>query len=444
MIIIIIIVLYDKQHQQQQQQQLMYQFCKEQLAVLPVASHFKGFVRSRRGAQSMSGQGGRGRGKGRGRGRGVSDGDAMEITNALPTGLNSAHHAHMDKVRAALDARWPELSTTEPLEIKHGGSQAVFRMDSFTKALTSRGFYVAAGNATWVDLHYHPEPTHYTVPDQLRALGAFMFPHAKSLDRPVHVWVTRADADPRGSWAMKRISPNEELDCLLDRVYQDIQDGAGDVVLDKWRTILLSVTFKFELIPQSLDAWWRWAELTESIGHSFDAMFPTAPKRIMQVISYKLQQEDVQHKKISSKALAELWREKLGSSSKSGEEVTDTLIDNACTVWNRLLSIDACKDIIFANDAEHGHLSVFNSIKKLHMLCFRGKLPARITWLVETLDDQVKSKTRTSSELNGSALLGPRGGKGLLDFSCASSTSKTTCSGSGPTNDTSNTMRVRS
>ena len=245
----------------------------------------------------MSGQGCRGRGKGRGRGRGVSDGDAMEITNALPTVLNSAHHAHMDKVRAALDARWPELSTTEPLEIKHGGSQAVFRMDSFTKALTSRGFYVAAGNAAWVDLHYHPEPTHYTVPDQLRALGTSMFPHAKPLDRPVHVWVTRADADPRGSWAMKRISPNEELDCLLDRVYQDIHDGAGDVVLDKWRTILLSVTFKFELIPQSLDAWWRWAELTGSIGHSFDAMFPTAPKRIMQVISYKLQQEDVQHKK---------------------------------------------------------------------------------------------------------------------------------------------------
>ena len=124
----------------------------------------------------MSGQGGRGRGKGRGRGRGVSDGDAMEITNALPTGLNSAHHAHMDKVRAALDARWPELSTTELLEIKHGGSQAVFRMDSFTKALTSRGFYVAAGSAAWVDLHYHPEPTHYTVPDQLRALGTSMFP----------------------------------------------------------------------------------------------------------------------------------------------------------------------------------------------------------------------------------------------------------------------------
>ena len=124
--------------------------------------------------------------------------------------------------------------------------------------------------------------------------------------------------------------------------------------------------------------------------------------------------------------------------------MTDTLIDNACTAWNRLLSIDACKDIIFANDADHCHLSVFNSINKLHMICFRGKLPARITWLVETLDDQVKSKTRTSSELNGSALLGPRGGKGLLDFSCASSTSKSTCSGSGPTNDTSNTMRVRS
>ena len=144
---------YDNQHQQQQQQQLMYQFCKEQLAVLPVASHFKGFVRSRRGAQSMSGRG-RGNGRGRGRGRvqaGVSDGDTMEITNALPTGLNSAHHAHMDKVRAALEARWPELSTTEPLDIKHGGSQAVFRMDSFTKAFTSRGFYVATGNAAWLD-----------------------------------------------------------------------------------------------------------------------------------------------------------------------------------------------------------------------------------------------------------------------------------------------------
>ena len=65
---------------------------------------------------------------------------------------------------------------------------------------------------------------------------------------------------------MKRISPNEELDALLDRVYQDIQAGAGKQVLNKWREILLSVTFKIELIPKTLDVWWRWAELTETIG----------------------------------------------------------------------------------------------------------------------------------------------------------------------------------
>ena len=85
------------------------------------------------------------------------------------------------------------------------------------------------------------------------------------MPQPVVVALYTAVVNPltvKGSLA--RVSPDEPVHAWLLAVCRDIQDGAGDGVLQGWYHSALTTSFHFELLPSDDEQLYRAANLREA------------------------------------------------------------------------------------------------------------------------------------------------------------------------------------
>ena len=159
---------------------------------------------------------------------------------------------------------------------------------------------------------------------------------------------------------------------------------------------------------------WRSQQLRENVLTDYASMYPTAFQRIMTIINYKAKREAIVGR-LSAKALADSWRENVEMSS-TAEQLSDTVIDNAITVWNRLLVQTPVRAVLMQADEELGHHSPFNSINKLHIIVFKGRSTENIAWIVFSIWDHIKSGIRSPSDFGTRALQGAANQKGFCEF----------------------------
>lgn len=281
--------------------------------------------------------------------------------------------------------------------------------------MKNTGVYKCAANAMWVDFQRSPNPNTPTTKSAIDEMKAKYFDVPKAVSHTIVVAVPDLNYNVlEHKGLLRRVSPNEPLDALLCAIAADIENGADGDRLQQWRAVLLTCQVQFELHTNEDSMFWRSQQLRENVLTDFTGMYPTAFQRIMTVVSYKAKREAIVGK-VSAKALADSWRENVQMSSKA-EHLSDTTIDNAVTVWTRLLGQPALRAVIMQADEELGHEGPFDSINKLHVIVTKGKTKENIAWIVLSVWDLIKSGARASSEFGTRALQGPGSQKGLCDF----------------------------
>ena len=121
--------------------------------------------------------------------------------------------------------------------------------------MQTAGVYEAAGNIFWLNLRGSATPA---VPINATAVKNLQRSHFKGpahFDGSVAVAVPKNLALSFGN--LRRVSPEEPEHAMLFAVRDAIRAGEAEKTLRSWRSKLLSVTIRFEIIETEQDMFFR-------------------------------------------------------------------------------------------------------------------------------------------------------------------------------------------
>eukprot|EP00959_Pyramimonas_sp_CCMP1952_P326533 6835026-Pyramimonas_sp.AAC.2 len=118
--------------------------------------------------------------------------------------------------------------------------------------------------------------------------------------------------------------------------------------------------------------------------------------------------------KYSPSNLAMEFNEKIKKQQGTdSDEITESLVDQAITVWNRCLSASENMEVVMSNVNTYGHSTVFNGVGNLQAVVSKGSTAHNIKWLIADMDDQFRNGVISSK---GLALRDVQGAKGKTSW----------------------------
>ena len=189
----------------------------------------------------------------------------VKLKGSAPGGLgqNAAFYAatEADIKQVLAHPIFADLGECEPLRIKAGagsnsGVQSIFDLREMTIALEQRGAYKAAGNLGWVDPLFAPIAGVPIRRSSVEMLKNYYFQEDEPglFPRELVLFVTDPKKDPRDPFAMKCVSPDELRAAAWARIRERIDEKAPDEELQKWKNMLLTVSFHIKLIDGDEDS----------------------------------------------------------------------------------------------------------------------------------------------------------------------------------------------
>ena len=128
--------------------------------------------------------------------------------------------------------------------------EAIFNLECYKLAIAERGHYKAGCNLLWLNLTFSPLPHVPIRKSSVRQLKDHYFSAPQLYPRDVLVAISGPDQNPLGSLgSLTSVSPEELPATLLERIVDAIQLGAPHEELEAWRSVLLTATFHFEVLP---------------------------------------------------------------------------------------------------------------------------------------------------------------------------------------------------
>lgn len=191
--------------------------------------------------------------------------------------------------------------------------------------------------------------------------------------------------------------------------------------LRAWRTSALTVSFVFEELDGD-DAYWRSVNLREASVVHFEAFARSTIQRIYELMAFKVRRESiVGGGKVSAKQLADLWRQNVTQSTSAlSEPVSDSFVDTAVKVHDRVLSLQEVICEVLPVEETFGKASPFNSIGALEKLAVKCKTPEMLQWCVCSIADTLAQKYLSTADFSLRALAGSKSSgkasKGLIDI----------------------------
>ncbi len=181
--------------------------------------------------------------------------------------------------------------------------------------------------------------------------------------------------------------------------------------------VALTTTFHFTLGGRvnEIDQYWKSFNNRGNMTTLLAAIQRTAFQRIFELIRLRAKYENVTQQKCTPAKLADFFAERATMSPTSPEKITLSFIDQAFSLWNRVLSIPAVRSAISwceNNLAE----SPFNSVSKMHAYLVRcGKDKDVIEWVFCAVADKVRSEQVQAACLSVRAI-NPPNGSGFADY----------------------------
>ena len=288
--------------------------------------------------------------------------------------------------------------------------QDVFDQAKFKTAVGQEKCYVAAGNLWWLDHMWCATPGVPMSIQRVKELGNFQFKNGPAfLILNVHVQADSCEFDVlarKGS--LWRISPEENTDSVLFHVSDRIDAGATDEELSRWKTIFLSVCFRFEWLGGEDETYWRAMELRQMQSSVDDAVRRTAMQTCYEVALFKERKEQELGKALTAKDVKSLYAAKALVANSNKVDRDDSWIETCLLIKTRILSDVETVGLLSHLESQYGLASCLNAISKLLILAQKTDTVEQRRWVLHCLCDalecgQIQNDSITKVHFSGSA-----------------------------------------
>ena len=163
-------------------------------------------------------------------------------------------------------------------------------------------------------------------------------------------------------------------------------------VLQRWKALLLTAEFAFQVVPQGGDArYWKYQELRQrAIKHGDNAKVTTR-QWIYHIMGFKLDRQAETKREMGAHAIHQAYKSSVKFWARTSEDITVSFVDTAITTYNRVFSLPAAKDAIMWCDENLSSLeNPFQSVYVFQAIIDRAKTPEKIGWAVQGLVDHLR------------------------------------------------------
>jgi hypothetical protein len=191
-----------------------------------------------------------------------------------------------------------------------------------------------------------------------------------------------------GKGSLARLSPEEIDHSVLFSLEEAIESGADDSILRRWKQLILSWPFAFEVCQEGDPRMWRAQNLREELVDIGESVKLSVRQRVMDVAIFKLEREAETKAILSAEKLAKLYETNM-KLARSTEPLSSSFIDSAVTVYRRILCVEenqallAWCDEFFLGIKKHPLISIYS----LQALIDRAQTPEKIAFGLEMLVD---------------------------------------------------------
>ena len=303
------------------------------------------------------------------------------------------------------------IAEARPLTIAQGGRQMPFDAKMALKALDQgeMGSYKCACNLFHHNLVWLAEHRIPLNQGQIKQIQSFSLPPSDPPSSFPYVVTVAVDAASEESLAADghwhRLSPAEPVFALLLSIQQCMIDGGDEVLLKRWRKILLTVDYEFEVLAGQESRYWRALNLREAAVELGQSVRLSLRQRIFDIAGFKKSKELATGSHMSAKKLAQLYGQQL-KLARGQEELSEAFIDCACSIAKRIFGLPKCQALLEECDALLlGNSNPWNkSIYSLQAVLDRAQGPENIVYALEGMMDGFKMGFLTLSDFAPSKL----------------------------------------
>ena len=183
-------------------------------------------------------------------------------------------------------------------------------------------------------------------------------------------------------------------------------------MITEWAQVALTTSVSFMVLCNEMDIFWQNCRLREEIVTIYSTVARTPRQRIVEIMLLKEDMEkhlkiaDVKLTKVSAQKVAAEYQSKGGLSPSNPEQLKDSYIEAAITVYTRALNNVSIMQQVEACETLYGHHSPFNSIYKLTDLVVRGGNTPTIAWIINGVSDMCQSNMLLPSDCSREFLCG--------------------------------------
>ena len=211
------------------------------------------------------------------------------------------------------------------------------------------GTYEGGCNLFWLDWLYTPTPG---VPSSLaRTRSTMQDVFATPTEIPTKVVVSVPKAINEAELTsmttaskLKRLSPEEPLVAFVGAIARGVKNAASTETMKQWKRLALSTLVEFRAVDSADDVHWAAVNMREDVVRNFVTMRTTTLWRLYEVYQFK-ERKDATCGKLGAAKIAHLYKLNMRRAETS-EEVTDSFVDNALTVHERLLSTPQARKVL--------------------------------------------------------------------------------------------------
>ena len=183
---------------------------------------------------------------------------------------------------------------------------------------------------------------------------------------------------------------------------------------------MLTTTFTFEELETADQCYWRSINLREASVVNFEAFARSTTQRVFELLGVKLRKETTQGVRLSAKDLANMWRQTvIQSGSALSKVVTDSFVDTAVKVHERMLGITHIRTVVLDLEERYNKSSPLNNLSNMEKYVVKCKTPDLLLWALNATSDVLSNGFMSPADFTLRALA-PKGAgsssKGLLDL----------------------------
>jgi hypothetical protein len=267
--------------------------------------------------------------------------------------------------------------------------------------MASQNIYVAGCNIWWMDIQGTVTPGVPLKLQRVLELAEHLYSTPGVFSGMVHIGVPKDFNVLEHKGALCRVSPEEMVHALMFAVANAISSKADDSTLQAYRRLMLSVTFRFEVLETEDERYWRSCNLREELVAKHAAVRRTALQTIFEIMTFKTRWERVKGVTLKPFDIAKLYKEQV-KQSKDSEAISENMVRDCIMVFQKALCVDGVRQCIDQLEEKCGLKSPFNSTSKLMAMAQRSQ--EDIAWVFESITDAVLRGMMTADALSLKAL----------------------------------------